>query len=171
MVRRLEIFLGLGRVSSGKTTKEKKAWIKTLVSKLQSAGGGVLLCNILFAHFEPLSTNFTSLKCHCLPEYCCWPCRSLYDHSAPIWWLLPAGRHTLSQSSNHIRLVSWKWKCYMYSTVTRSHQQSRFRMWWNRRLTSWMCSQNICIHCVMLSCQYGLVSVCTPNMFMFFQTV
>lgn len=30
-----------------------KALIKTLVSKLQSDGGGVLLWNILFAHFAP----------------------------------------------------------------------------------------------------------------------
>lgn len=26
---------------------------------------------------------------HSLPEYCCWPCPSLYDHSVPIFWPLP----------------------------------------------------------------------------------
>ncbi len=25
-------------------------------------------------------------KCHSLPEYCCWPCPSLYDYSVPIFW-------------------------------------------------------------------------------------
>ncbi len=29
---------------------------------------------------------------HSQPEYCCWPCPSLYDYSVPIfWWLIPAG--------------------------------------------------------------------------------
>ncbi len=28
-------------------------------------------------------------------------------------------------------------------------------MWWNERFSSWMWSQQICINCVMLSCQYG----------------
>ncbi len=30
-----------------------------------------------------------------------------------------------------------------------------FGMWWNRRLTSWMCSRQICSNCVILSYQYG----------------
>ncbi len=30
-----------------------------------------------------------------------------------------------------------------------------FGMWWNGRFTSWMCSQQICSNCAMLSCQYG----------------
>ncbi len=47
---------------------------------------------IFLAHFGPLSTNWASFKHHSLPDYCCWPCPSLYDYSVPIfWWLLPAG--------------------------------------------------------------------------------
>ncbi len=48
--------------------------------------------NIFLAHFGPLSTNWASFKHQSLPEYCRWPCPSLYDYSVPIfWWLLPAG--------------------------------------------------------------------------------
>ncbi len=41
---------------------------------------------IFLAHFGPLSTNWASFKGHSLPEYCCWPCPSLYDYSVPIFW-------------------------------------------------------------------------------------
>ncbi len=61
-----------------------------LVSTVQ--GGGVMVGDIFLAHFGPLSTNWVSFKRHSLPEYCCWPCPSLYDYSVPIFWLLlPAG--------------------------------------------------------------------------------
>ncbi len=40
--------------------------------------------DIFLAHFGPLSTNWASFKHHSLPEYCCWPCPSLYDYSVPI---------------------------------------------------------------------------------------
>ncbi len=62
-----------------------------LVSMVQ-AGGGVMVWGIFFlAHFGPLSTNWALFKRHSLPEYCCWPCPSLYDYSVIIfWWLLPA---------------------------------------------------------------------------------
>ncbi len=64
-----------------------------LVSTVQAGGGGVMVWGGYFlAHFGPLSTNWVSFKQHSLPEYCCWPCPSLYDYSVPIfWWLLPAG--------------------------------------------------------------------------------
>ncbi len=39
--------------------------------------------DIFFAHFGPLSTNWALFKHHSLPEYCCWPCPSLYDYSVP----------------------------------------------------------------------------------------
>ncbi len=59
------------------------------VSTVQ-AGGGV--GDIFLAHFGPLSTNWASFKHHSIPDYCCWPCPSLYDYSVPIFlWLLPAG--------------------------------------------------------------------------------
>ncbi|XP_028845359.1 putative protein MSS51 homolog, mitochondrial isoform X2 [Denticeps clupeoides] len=32
-------------------------------------------------------------------------------------------------------------------------------MWWNGRFASWMCSQQICRNCMMLSCQYGPISL------------
>ncbi len=48
--------------------------------------------DIFLAHTRGLSTNWALFKRHSLPKYCCGPCPSLYDYSAPIfWWLLPAG--------------------------------------------------------------------------------
>ncbi len=97
-----------------------------LVSTVQAGGGGVMLWGIFFlAYFGPLSTNWALFKRHSLPEYCFWPCPSLYDYSVPIfWWLLPAGKCTMPQSWNHLRLVSWTWRWVHYtqmaSTVTRS---------------------------------------------------
>ncbi len=59
-----------------------------LVSMVKTSGGGVMV----WGPFGPLSTNWASFKCQRLPEYCCWPCSSLYDYSVPIfWWLIPAG--------------------------------------------------------------------------------
>ncbi len=60
-----------------------------LVSMVQAGGGGVMVWGIFL---DTLCTNWASFKRHSLPEYCCWPCPSLYDYSVPIfWWLLPAG--------------------------------------------------------------------------------
>ncbi len=57
------------------------------VSTVQARGGGVMVCGDIFlAHFGPFSTNWASFKHHSLPEYCCWPCPSLYDYSVPIFW-------------------------------------------------------------------------------------
>ncbi len=42
--------------------------------------------DIFLAHFGPLSTSWASFKHHSLPEYCCWPCPSLYYYSEPIFW-------------------------------------------------------------------------------------
>ncbi len=39
--------------------------------------------DIFLAHFGHLSTNWALFKHHSLPEYCCWPCPSLYDYSVP----------------------------------------------------------------------------------------
>ncbi len=61
-----------------------------LISMVQAGGGGVMVWGIFSWHI--LGTNWASFKRHSLPEYCCWPCLSLYDYSVPIfWWLLPAG--------------------------------------------------------------------------------
>ncbi len=99
------------------------------VSTVQARGGGVMVCGDIFlAHFGPLSTNWASFKHHSLPEYCCWPCPSLYDYSVPIFWCYFQQHNAPSQSSNHPRLVSWTYQCFhftqMASTVTRS-QSSR----------------------------------------------
>ncbi len=76
--------------------------------------------DIFLAHFGPFSTNWASFEHHSLPEYCCWPCPSLYDHSVPS----SDATSSMSQSSNHLRLVSWTWQwvhfTQMASTVTRS---------------------------------------------------
>ncbi len=57
-----------------------------LVSTVQTAagGGGVMVWGIYF--LGTLNTNWALFKCHSLPEYCCWPCSSLYDYSVPIFW-------------------------------------------------------------------------------------
>ncbi len=55
-------------------------------------------CCLVWWVFQVVGSEFgvkntkALFKCHSLPEYCCWPCPSLYDYSVPIfWWLLPAG--------------------------------------------------------------------------------
>ncbi len=73
--------------------KNIKAWIRPTCL---NGSGCCWWCNgvgyIFMAHFGPFSTNWASFKRHSLPEYCCWPCPSLYDYSVPIFlWLLPAG--------------------------------------------------------------------------------
>ncbi len=66
--------------------------------------------------------------------------------------------NALSQSSNHLRLVSWAWQwvhfSQMASTVPRS-QFNRAPLGCGGSFASWMCSRQICSNCVMLSCQYG----------------
>ncbi len=61
-----------------------------LVSTVQAGGGGVMVWGINFP-FPFLSINWASFKCHSLPEYCCWPCPSLYEYSVPSSDVLPAG--------------------------------------------------------------------------------
>lgn len=39
--------------------------------------------DIFVAHFGSLSTNGALIKCHRLPEYCCWSCLSLHYHGGP----------------------------------------------------------------------------------------
>ncbi len=72
--------------------KNMKAWI---ILPCLNGSGWWWWCNgvgdIFLAHFGSLSTNWASFKCHSLPEYCCWPCPSLYDYSVPSSDVLPAG--------------------------------------------------------------------------------
>jgi len=112
--------------------------------------------DVFLAHFRPLSANWASFECHSLPEHCFWPYVSLYGHHVPIlWWLLPAGQCTMSQSSNHFKLVSWtsQWvHCpKMAPTVTRS-QPNRASLGCGG---TGMCIPQISINCKILSYQYG----------------
>ncbi len=72
--------------------KNMKAWI---ILPCLNGSGWCWWCNgvgdIFLAHFGPFSTNWASFKHHSLPEYCCWPCPSLYDYSVPSSDVLPAG--------------------------------------------------------------------------------
>jgi len=67
--------------------KNMKAWI---ILPCLNGSGWCWWCNgvgdIFLAHFGVFSTNWASFKHHSLPEYCCWPCPSLYDYSVPIFW-------------------------------------------------------------------------------------
>ncbi len=67
--------------------------LSCLVSTVQAAGGGgVMVWGVFYWHtLGTLSTNWASFKHHSLPEYCCWPCPSLYDYSVPSSDVLPAG--------------------------------------------------------------------------------
>ncbi len=61
--------------------KNMKAWIHPCLN----SSGWWWWCNCVGDIFT-LCTNWASFKCHILPEYCCWPCQSLYDYSVPIFW-------------------------------------------------------------------------------------
>ncbi len=128
----------------------------SLVSMVQ-AGGGVMVWGIFSWQFGPLSTNWASFKHHRLPEYCFWPCPSLYDTVYPSSDDYFQQDNAPSQSSNHLRLVSWTWKwvnfTQMASTVTRSQSNRAPLGCGGTRFASWTCSRQICS--VMLSCQYG----------------
>jgi len=52
----------------------------------QAGSGGVM---VWFSwHTLGPSTNWESFKCHSPPEYCFWPCPSLYEHSVySLWWI------------------------------------------------------------------------------------
>ncbi len=61
-----------------------------LVSTVQAAGG-VMVWGGYFLGTLWAPINWASFKHHSLPEYCCWPCPSLYDYSVPSSDVLPAG--------------------------------------------------------------------------------
>ncbi len=133
-----------------------------LVSTVQAGGGGVMVWGIFSWHtLDPLvptehrlnATAYLSID---------GPCPSLYYYSVPIFWCyFQQDNATMSQSSNHLRLVSWTWQwvhfTQMASTVTRSQSNRAPLGCAGTRFTSWMCSRQICSNCVTLSCQ------CEPN--------
>ncbi len=55
------------------------------VSTVRAGAGGVMVWRI-FSWYTFLSNNWVLFKRHSLPEYCCWPCPSLYDYSVLIFW-------------------------------------------------------------------------------------
>ncbi len=130
-----------------------------LVSTVQAAGGGVFVC-IFLVHFGPLSINWASFKHHSLPEYCYWPCPSLYDYSVSIFWCTSSRimHHVTKLKSSQTGFLNMTMSS-LYSNGLHSHQisvqWSTFGMCWNGRFTSWMCRRQICSNCVMLSYQYG----------------
>ncbi len=88
----LDFCCNIQMVGSEFGVKSMKAWI---ILPCLNGSGCWWWCNgvghIFLARFGPFSTNWASFKCHSLPEYCCWPCPSLYDYSVPIfWWLRDA---------------------------------------------------------------------------------
>lgn len=105
------------------------------ISALQ-AGGGVmgweLFCGLL-------SKYWASFKHQSQHGYCCWPFRSLYDCSVPIFWQpLQAGYGAMSQSSNQRKLFSdpvgmwWKKDSHHWCTAAANKSaatDARMSLW------------------------------------------
>lgn len=65
----------------------------------QVVGGGVMLWRIFYWHTFGLLVP---------TEHRFWLCSSLRSYSVDVfWWLLPAGKCTIKQSSNHLKLSFW----------------------------------------------------------------
>jgi len=106
----------------------------------------VVTWKYIIKYFQKCEGVLTSVR------YCMyvWFLQQCLDGWVRIWhkqhesmdpsWLLLAWYRAMSQSSNHLRLVSWTWQWVHYnrmpSTVTRSQSSSTFGMWWNGRFTS-----------------------------------
>ncbi len=90
-----------------------------LVSTVQAAGGGIMVSGIFSWHiFGPLVPIENRLNATAYLSI-------VVDHVHPFMTTVyPAGQCTMSQISNHLRLVSWTWQwvhfTQMASTVTRS---------------------------------------------------
>lgn len=93
--------------------------------------------------FGLLSTNWPLFKHHSLPEYCYWPRASLNAHLLMATSSRKLPHVTKSKSS---QLVSWTWQ-WGHINDHISIQQSTFGMWWSKKFSSWMCSQQICRNC------------------------
>ncbi len=76
----LDFCCDIQMVGSEFGVKKMKAWIHPL-----KGSGWWWWCNGVGDIFT-LCTNWASFKRHSLPEYCCWPCQSLYDYSVLIFW-------------------------------------------------------------------------------------
>lgn len=86
----------------------------------------------------------------------------LYDPSVSIlWWLRPAGYYTMSQTSNHLKVVSWTWQWTRCTEKPSTDimvliQQSTFERWWKWGSISSVWSWETCSNCVMPSCHVVL---------------
>ncbi len=72
-----------------------------------------------------LSTNWASFKHHSLPEYCWWPCPSLYDYSVPIFWCTSSRiiQHVTKIKSSQTGFLNMTMSS-LYSNGLHSHQIS-----------------------------------------------
>ncbi len=106
--------------------KNMKAWIHPALSRWFRCWWW---CNgvgdIFLAHFGHLSTNWASFKHHSLPEYCYWPCPSLYDYSVPIFWCASSRimHHVTKLKSSQTGFLNMTMSS-LYSNVLHSHQIS-----------------------------------------------
>ncbi len=118
-------FLLHSDVGSEFGVKNMKAWI--ILPCLN--GSGWWWCNgvggIFLTHFGSLSINRASFKHHSLPEYCFWPCPSLYDYSVHIFWC------TSSRIMHHVTKIKSSQTGFLnmtmsslYSNDLHSHQIS-----------------------------------------------
>ncbi len=132
-----------------------------LVSMVQTGGGGVMVWGIFSWHtLGPLvpiehrlnTTDYLSIVADHVLTFMTtvYPSSDEYFqqdnapcHKAQIisdWFL---------EHDNEFTLLKWPPQSPDLNPV------EYFGMWWNRRFTSWRCSQQICSNCVMLSYQYG----------------
>ncbi len=142
---------------------QKCPWKHGSILPCLNGSGWWWWCNgvgdIFLAHFGllVLSTNWALFKHHSLPEYCCWPCSSLYDYIVPIFWCYFQQDNASCHKAQIIRLVSWTWQwvhfTQMASTVTRSQSNRAPLGCGGTGDLHHGCAA--CSNCVMLSCQYG----------------
>ncbi len=93
-----------------------------LVSMVQAAGGGVMVWGIFSWH---ILGSLVPIKRHSLPEYCCWPCPSLYDYSVPIFWCTSSRimHHVTKLKSSQTGFLNMTMSS-LYSNGLHSHQIS-----------------------------------------------
>ncbi len=93
-----------------------------LVSMVQAAGGGLMVWGIFSWH---ILGSLVPIKCHSLPEYCCWPCPSLYDYSVFIFWCTSSRiiHHVTKLKSSQTGFLNMTMSS-LYSNGLHSHQIS-----------------------------------------------
>lgn len=107
-----------------------------LVSTVQAGGGGVKVWGLFSWHtlgpLVPISSLNTTAYMSIVTDH-------VHPFMTIFWWRLPAGQRTMSQSSDHLKLVSWTWHwvhcTQMASTVTRSHSNRALKS----KINKWYC--------------------------------